>query len=96
MDRAELVLSVGKTEAVILANKRAYTAPDFDIRGTKIRVKEQIEYLGVELHRVLGFRAYLEITAARAQTTAKTLFRIMPNVGGTRHLPSAGLIQLQL
>jgi len=34
MDRAEFVLSVGKTEAVILSIKRAYTAPEFDIRGT--------------------------------------------------------------
>jgi len=46
MERAELVLSVGKTEAVILTNKRAYTAAEFDMRGTKIRVKEQIKYLG--------------------------------------------------
>lgn len=84
MDRAELVLSVGKTEAVILTNKRAYTAPEFDIRGTKIRVKEQIKYLGVQLHRVLGFRAHLETTAARAKVTAQPLSRIMPNVGGTR------------
>lgn len=73
--------SVEKTEAIILTNKRGYDRPDFRIRGTKI--KDQIRYLGVELHRILGFRTHIETAASRAQSTSQALSKTMPNVGGT-------------
>jgi len=80
---AELSLSVEKTEAVILTNKRAYERPGFRIRGMGVQIKDQIRYLGVELHRILEFRAHLVPAASRAQGTAQSLARIMPNVGGS-------------
>lgn len=66
MDRAELSLSVEKIEAIILTNKRGYERPDFRIRGTSIKIKDQIRYLGIELHRVLEFRAHIEVAASKA------------------------------
>jgi len=83
MDRAELSLSVEKTEAIILTNKRGYERPDFRIRGTSIEIKDQIRYLGIELHRVLGFRAHIEAAASKALSTSQALSKIMPNVGGS-------------
>jgi len=69
MDTAELSLSVEKTEAIILTIKRGYAMPEFKIRDSSIHIKDQIKYLGVELHRVLGFRAHLGTAASRAQST---------------------------
>jgi len=83
MDRAELSLSVERTEAIVLTNKRGYERPDFRIRGTSIKIKDQIRYLGIELHRVLGFRAHIEAAASKASSTSQALSKIMPNVGGS-------------
>lgn len=82
MARAGLTLSVGKTEAVILTTKRGYDMPDLKIIGERVAAKDQIKYLGLELHRVLGFRADLEAAARKAQTTAVALSKLMPNLGG--------------
>lgn len=79
-----LTLSAGKSEAVVLTSKRGYANPVFSIRGSAIRVEESIRYLGVRLHRVLGFKAHLQASAARAQSTAVALSRLLPNVGGAR------------
>lgn len=83
MTNAGLELSIGKTEAVILTKKRGYTLPELAIKGTRIEVKDKLKYLGLELHRVLGFKNHLETAAARAQTMSLALSRLMPNVGGS-------------
>jgi len=82
MERAGLTLSVSKTEAVMLTTKRGYDRPNLVLRGEQVEIKDQIKYLGLELHRVLGFKAHLEAAARRAQTTALALSRLMPNLGG--------------
>lgn len=83
MTSAGLALSIRKSEAVILTKKRGYRMPEFSIAGTRIEIKESIRYLGVELHRVLGYKAHVETAAAKAQTTASALARLMPNIGGS-------------
>lgn len=83
MTSAGLTLSVRKTEAVILTTKRGYSLPEFSIMGDRIEIKDCIRYLGVELHRVLGFKAHAEKAAAKAQIAASALARLMPNVGGS-------------
>jgi len=82
MTRAGLTLSISKTEAVMLTTKRGYVRPNLVIRGEQVEIKDQIKYLGLELHRVLGFKAHLETAARKAQTTALALSRLMPNLGG--------------
>ncbi|XP_022176428.1 uncharacterized protein LOC111038423 [Myzus persicae] len=62
---------------------RGYDMPDPQILGERVAIKDQIKYLGLELNRVLGFRAHLEAAEKKAQTTAVVLSRFMPNVGGT-------------
>lgn len=84
MISAGLSLSVRKTEAIILTTKRGYSQPSLSILGSRIEVKESIRYLGVVLHRVLGFKAHVESAAASAQVTANALSRLMPNIGGQR------------
>lgn len=84
MSGAGLSLSVRKTEAVFLTTKRGYRQPNFSILGSHVEVKESIRYLGVKLHRVLGFRTHVESAAAGAQITSTALSRLMPNVGGPR------------
>jgi len=82
MTKAGLTLSVTKTEAVMLTTKRGYLKPYLVIRGERVEIKDQIKYLGLELHRVLGFKAHLEAVAGKVQTTALALSRLMPNLGG--------------
>lgn len=77
-----LTLSADKSEAVILTSKRGYAPPAFVINGVSIRTGESVKYLGVLLHKTLGYKAHLQAAAARAQKTATALWRIMPNVGG--------------
>jgi len=84
MSGAGLSLSVRKTEAVVLTTKRGYRKPNFSILGSHVELKESIRYLGVELHRVLGFRAHVESAVASAQITSTALSRLMPNIGGPR------------
>ncbi|VVC42594.1 Reverse transcriptase domain [Cinara cedri] len=79
-----LALSTEKSEAVILTSKRGYAPPAFAIDGVPIRTEEAIKYLGVQLHKTLGFKAHLQAAAARAQKTAMALWQIMPNVGGAQ------------
>jgi len=57
--------------------------PEFSIAGNRIEIKDSIIYLGVELHRVLGFKSHVETAAAKAQATASALSRLMPNIGGS-------------
>ncbi|CAI6364241.1 unnamed protein product [Macrosiphum euphorbiae] len=57
--------------------------PEFSIAGNRIEIKESIKYLGVELHRVLGFKAHIKTAAAKANSTASALARLMPNIGGS-------------
>jgi hypothetical protein len=83
MTSAGLALSIRKSEAVILTTKKGYSMPKFSITGTRIEIKESIRYLGVELHRVLGYKEHVETAAAKAHTTASALARLMPNVGGS-------------
>lgn len=47
-----------------------------------------MRYLGVQLHRVLGFKKHIETAAAKAQTTALALSRILPNMGGSKQRKS--------
>lgn len=82
MERVGITLSVFKTEAVMLTAKRGYVRPNLAIRGERVEIKDQIKYLGLELHRVLGFKAHLEASVRKAQTTALALSRLMPNLGG--------------
>lgn len=84
MGKKGLELSAHKTEAIILTNKRAYEKPTFIIKDFQVRPKEQIRYLGVELHRILGFNKHIETTVVKAQTTALALSRLLPNMGGSR------------
>jgi len=84
MSSAGLTLSVRKTEAVMLTTKRGYSQPTFAVSGSNIEIKESIRYLGVELHKVLGFRAHVVSAAAKAQSTSTALSRLMPNIGGPR------------
>jgi len=83
MSSAGLDLSIRKSEAVILTTKRGYKMPEFSIVGSRIEIKESIGYLGVELHRVLGFKAHIKTAAAKANSTASALARLMPNIGGS-------------
>lgn len=83
MTSTSLTLSIRKTETVILTTKRGYTKPEFSIAGNRIEIQDSINYLGVELHRVLGFKAHVEMAAAKAQATASALSRLIPNNGGS-------------
>lgn len=38
----------------------------------------------MELHRVLEFKRHIETAAAKAESTALMLSRLMPNIGGSR------------
>jgi len=49
-------------------------------------VKEQLRYLEVELSQILGFRKHIEKSSAKAITTASSLARLMPNIGGATQL----------
>lgn len=84
MRKNGLELSAHKTEAIILTNKRAYQKPTFILNDFQIEIQEQMRYLGVELHRKLGFSKHIETAAIKAQTTALALSRLMPNMGGSR------------
>jgi len=86
LDENGLTLSKNKTEAVILTTKRAYEKPRLQIDGTPIQVKEQLRYLGVELSQILGYRKHIEKASAKAVSTASSLARLMPNIGGATQL----------
>lgn len=79
-----LELSAHKTETIVLTNKRAYQKPTFVIDNFQIQPREQMRYLGVQLHQVLGFKKHIETAAAKAQTTALSLSRILLNMGGSK------------
>jgi hypothetical protein len=80
---AGLTMSVKKTEAVMLTTKRVYRLPEPKIMGNRIELKENITYLGVVLHKLLGFKAHVKAAAGKAQATATALSRLMPNIGGS-------------
>lgn len=49
-----------------------------------------MRYLGVELHRILGFKRYI------AMTDALSLSRLMPNIGGSRQRKRKSVVNSQL
>jgi hypothetical protein len=49
MASRSFILSVGKTEAIMLKSKRGYTTPRFLLENTLLSLKEHIRYLGIEL-----------------------------------------------
>lgn len=59
-----------------LENKEGICAPQLSIQGVDVTIKENMTYLGVELHRVFGFGAHVKAASAKAQATALALSRI--------------------
>jgi len=84
MDDNGLELTLKKTETIVLTSKRAYVKPNFTLKNFRLQPQEQVQYLGVELHRALGFKQHIETAAAKAQSTALTLSRLLPNIGGSK------------
>lgn len=44
----------------MLTTKRGYRLPEFKIMGNRIELMDNIKYLGVVLHKVLGFKAHVK------------------------------------
>lgn len=61
--------------------ERDCSLPELAIKGTRIEIKNQIKYLGLEFHRVLGFKKHVDTAAAKAQITSLGLARLISNVG---------------
>lgn len=76
-----LDLAPEETEAVIFNSRKMRTA-GFHLRGKKVEVKPAVKYLGVWFDRHLKFNRHVVEVAKKAESTATTLARIMPNIGG--------------
>jgi len=79
-----LSISVAKTQAIMLTNKRAYRKPNFRLQGTLLELSDHERYLGMELSSTLGYKTHLSLASGKAEKTATALSRIMPNVGGPK------------
>lgn len=66
----------------MLTGKRVYANPELLLEGHAVEVKNSIRYLGVELDRRLSFIAHIATAARKATEVARTIGRLMPNVGG--------------
>lgn len=66
----------------MFTTKRDYEILDLQILGELVKIKDQIKYWGLELHRMLDIRAHLEAASKKTHTTAVLLSRLMPNLGG--------------
>lgn len=78
----QLQLAPEKTEAIIMAGRRVLEDISFTIRGTTIRPKPKVKYLGVWLDHRRSFQEHTRQAVAKGAKTAKSLALLMANVGG--------------
>ncbi|XP_015368439.1 PREDICTED: uncharacterized protein LOC107164937 [Diuraphis noxia] len=79
-----LELAHQKSEAVILARKRAFFSPRLTINSHLIPLRNEIRYLGglgVILDKRLTFAAHANTVVTNAAYSAATLSRLMLNIG---------------
>lgn len=84
MDELGLGLAVHKTQVVACTRKRAKSLPVIVLRGERIALRGNIEYLGLEIDKRLSFESQVEATGPKALRVPTQLTRLMSNVGGPR------------
>lgn len=77
-----LKLAPQKSEAAVLTTKYRYNDPVLYVEGHRVPVKSKIRYLGVELDTRLSFTAHVATAAKKAFEAARSIGRLMPNLGG--------------
>lgn len=77
-------LSIHKTEAVLITERRVFNWPDLVINGQEIKWSKSVTYLGMKLDERLTFTDHINMVVGKAASTAASLARLMPNVGGPR------------
>lgn len=84
MQRARLKLAPHKTEAVVLVGRRKLQEIEFEVEGVNTRTTEVVKYLGVSFARNMRMNQHLLGAAKKAEASAMSITRLMPNVGGAR------------
>ena len=79
-----LKMAPGKTEALLVTDRRSFQYPKIVLGEHEIEWKKSIKYLGVQLDQSLRFGEHLQIATAKAIQWGAALTRLMPNVGSPR------------
>ena len=79
-----LAISVQKTEALLITDKRIFTPPSLVLEGQTVPWSKSLRYLGVQLDNGMKYTEHIKNIAEKASTTAAALARLMPNIGGPK------------
>lgn len=83
--KSGLKLATHKTEAVLLIGGRRVTDQVvFRLGVDNVVPKDSLRYLGVRLDTRMSFKAHIIKAVNKGDTTAATVSRLMPNLGGPR------------
>ncbi|XP_070530002.1 uncharacterized protein [Cardiocondyla obscurior] len=91
--RADLKVSVGKTEVLFFRQKKSPPPPqdaNIKVSGCSVPVKPEIKYLGLILDGHWSFEGHVSEVARRVRERASSLRGLFPNLGG----PSGGARRL--
>lgn len=80
----KLELAPQKTEAVVLAGRRKLKEMTIEMEGVAVNTSRAIRYLGVMMDKDMRMTEHIKMITRKAEATAMTLGRLMPNIGGPR------------
>lgn len=82
IERLSLKLAPHKTEAVIFSRRRNIVTKYINVSRHRIKVKNQMKYLGIILDSGLTFEPHIRSMVTRAEHTLRSLISLMRNTSG--------------
>lgn len=77
-----LELTLEKTEAVVLTQKKKLNKMVMKFDGIEIKSASSIRYLGIQIDSRMHYVDHAKIVAKRAEQTVNQLAAILPNIRG--------------
>ena len=73
-----------KTEITLITSMKTRETITLQVGEHEIKSKPSIRYLGVMIDARLNFKDQVEYASSKAAAVVGVLFRLMPNVGGSK------------
>lgn len=79
-----LYIAVHKTEAIRFTSRKNYDLLKLEVIGLPITTGKYLKYLGIIMDKDLLYKEHIRFATNKGKRVLRALFRIMPNIGGSK------------